>query len=491
MLKVFTYYDESIREYFQRSLKSLAFALSNIPIELIIFSDYTIPSNDEKLLRKHFNSIKLKPINAHTRSDIDTPIRVVDQVFMKVLLNECDEDRIFFDPTLFLVNEISVGIEESVFFRQHTGHLSTKFCFLKGGSQFKTAFSAIRRASALRITDIEFTYAIHQNFLIKKKLSNKQIIKGEIFDSSNIINLPMDYIIAIDMENIRMRAGQKTFNLMSSIEKSRGPIVLTKIGKINKTSNKDRSSISDTTTSTTTEDPKRYPFTILLTAYQTSPYIEECLDSIEAQNYFENNDDYEIIIGVDGCHATLAKLEDIKHKYRNLSIYMMSENSGTYITTNTLLSIATKPNIIRFDSDDIMRPHLIKTVAANIHTFDILRLGYSNFIHDTGKFLEKTSIAHGVIYIKKEIVDSLLGGYMPWKCAADSELIFRAKSYVSIKDITDPVFYRRIHTNSLTRRTDIGLESDIRRHYRSMIKSKYNINELYVNRVTANYTKIL
>jgi len=40
----------------------------------------------------------------------------------------------------------------------------------------------------------------------------------------------------------------------------------------------------------------------------------------------------------------------------------MEENYGTYITTNTLMTIAKYDYFIRFDSDDIMLPNLIEIV---------------------------------------------------------------------------------------------------------------------------------
>jgi glycosyltransferase involved in cell wall biosynthesis len=68
-------------------------------------------------------------------------------------------------------------------------------------------------------------------------------------------------------------------------------------------------------------------------------YIKETLDSIYEQIYFKKNDDWEILIGIDGCNETLKYVHSIMENYKNLRVFMMEENRGTYITTNTIMSI--------------------------------------------------------------------------------------------------------------------------------------------------------
>ena len=99
---------------------------------------------------------------------------------------------------------------------------------------------------------------------------------------------------------------------------------------------------------------------IIITAYKMKNYIKETLDSISNQTYFINHSNYEILIGVDGCEETLNYLYTIMDNYSNLRIFMMEKNYGTFITTNTMMSIAKYDNLIRFDSDDIMLPNLIE-----------------------------------------------------------------------------------------------------------------------------------
>lgn len=240
------------------------------------------------------------------------------------------------------------------------------------------------------------------------------------------------------------------------------------------------------------EIPKRNignkkPISILITAYKTSNFIEECLDSIERQTYFVKNNEFEILVGIDGCEETLEKLKSIKHKYRNLKIYMMSENRGTYITTNTLIGLSKYENLIRFDSDDIMFDYLVEEVLYNDNN-DMVRIPFNNFKSDIND--NEISVAHGVVFVKKTVFDNIAGGYQPWVCGADTELHERIKRSVKIHSLKNPLFLRRLHEDSITSSPVTGFDSEIRKEYRKLIKKTYNHDEIMIERVVGEYKEI-
>ncbi|MFA5586112.1 MAG: glycosyltransferase [Saccharofermentanales bacterium] len=231
------------------------------------------------------------------------------------------------------------------------------------------------------------------------------------------------------------------------------------------------------------------PVSIIITAYQVKDYIEECLMSIENQKYFNNNDNYEVLIGVDHCQETLDKLLEIRHKYRNIRIFMMNENKGTYITTNTLLDIVKFDNIIRFDSDDIMRPNMISKIMSYSNDYNFIRFKYYNMkVDSNGKFTmnHHSDYAHGVVFIKKSLIDEI-GGYQPWSCASDSELMVRSKELLIEKTIDEAIFYRRIHSNSLTNNLEFGFKSKNREMYRNMIGKHETIK---IKRIVNGYEEL-
>ena len=43
---------------------------------------------------------------------------------------------------------------------------------------------------------------------------------------------------------------------------------------------------------------------ICISAWKAQEYIEECLDSIYSQSWFKNHNEWEVLIGIDGCVDT-------------------------------------------------------------------------------------------------------------------------------------------------------------------------------------------
>lgn len=209
---------------------------------------------------------------------------------------------------------------------------------------------------------------------------------------------------------------------------------------------------------------------IIIPAYKAQNYIEECLDSIEGQTYFKDFNNYEILVGIDGCNETLTKLEEIRHKYRNLSIFMMNSNVGTYITINTLITLVNYDNILIFGADDIMLPHMISKVM-DIDA-DLVRFHLHLYYGKEKSLGELKSPAKGVYKIRKKVYETL-GGHQPWKCAADTEFLTRFNQYGKFKEIIlpDKLFYYRQHSEALTKKIPFGKNS-LRDQYHKEFKNK-------------------
>lgn len=229
---------------------------------------------------------------------------------------------------------------------------------------------------------------------------------------------------------------------------------------------------------------------IIVTAWQTQNFIEECLDSIENQTYFKDNDNFEVLVGVDGCQDTLDKLLKIRHKYRNLRIFMMKKNKGTYITSNTLLDLVKYDNILRFDSDDIMVPDMVKTILSNAINSDVIQFKFYDFSESIKSAYKKYDwAAAGAIFFKKNVIN-MAGGYQPWVCAADAEFLKRIHNKTKITEINQNLFYRRVHLNSLTKRNDTKIHGELRNSYQKQIR-EYGVNEnIWINKVTNKFLKI-
>jgi glycosyltransferase involved in cell wall biosynthesis len=239
----------------------------------------------------------------------------------------------------------------------------------------------------------------------------------------------------------------------------------------------------------------KHPISILISAYQTYNYIESCLDSIQNQSYFVNNDNYEILLGIDACDVTLEKVKTIRHKYKNLRVFMMAKNRGTFITMNTLFDIR-KYSILRFDSDDIALPNMIERIMDYVPDYDVVRFKFKNFYEPGAKQSIEIPHSQGVLFIKDTTLEKL-GGFMPWFCAGDSELIMRielmnARNECKVKRIDEVLFNRRIHSTSLTTEMSTKAGSSLREHYKYMIKQYNRIpnREVYLDKVVNNYIEV-
>ncbi len=226
---------------------------------------------------------------------------------------------------------------------------------------------------------------------------------------------------------------------------------------------------------------------ILIPAYKSQDFIEECLDSIESQTYFNNNDNYEILVGVDNCQETLNKLLEIRHKYRNLRVFMMEKNVSWPIVSNTLLDLIKHDLFIRFDADDIMYPHMVNEIIKH-SDFDIIRFKFNEF-GNSDRIAPKFS--EGVIAYKKKIFETY-GGFQPWVCGADTEFLNRIHfdKSLKIKRINANLFGRRVHPQSLTQNPQTGRGSVVRSQYQKKIKEMNRKTPTKIPRIKVEYYEI-
>jgi len=137
---------------------------------------------------------------------------------------------------------------------------------------------------------------------------------------------------------------------------------------------------------------------------------------------------------------------------------MMKDNKGTYITTNTIMTISKYDHLIRFDSDDIMFPDFVQKVMIN--NYDLVQFKMKNYNMITKKtFLQE---AYGQFMIKHWVFD-YFGGFLPWKCSADEEFKKRVRKFINVFTIKEPLLQRNIHPNSLTQSNATNFLSEERK----------------------------
>lgn len=207
---------------------------------------------------------------------------------------------------------------------------------------------------------------------------------------------------------------------------------------------------------------------ICLSAWNTQDYIEECLDSIANQTWFKTHDNWEILLGIDACEKTLAKVKEIMHKYKNLSVYMMNENVGTYVTCNTIMKLAKYEWLLRFDTDDVMMPNMVETMMKEKGDGEFVQCQKQDFGMRTD-----VSLAYGIALIKHSVINKF-NGYRNWRCDGDNDFIHRIDKFVKRKKINKILFKRRVHETSLTVDKKTNFSSDVRREHLAFVNIPSN-----------------
>lgn len=211
---------------------------------------------------------------------------------------------------------------------------------------------------------------------------------------------------------------------------------------------------------------------LIISAYQSQLFIDECLASVYA-SLSRLDEPWELLIGIDGCPDTRRAVR--KYPLGSASaVHYFPDNVGTYVVTNTMISLAAYDGVVRFDSDDVMLPAFASYLSNRKPARAIMRFPYHNFTQPPGgdRIIQDSvpvSFTCGIVCLSPGVLDEL-GGYRPWRCTADADLLHRAEMAGVSIDQPDPVFgpamLRRRHEGSLTGQFKTGISSALRnRHW--------------------------
>ncbi len=117
---------------------------------------------------------------------------------------------------------------------------------------------------------------------------------------------------------------------------------------------------------------------VIIPTYNTSQYIEECIDSFECQNYFN----YEIIVCDDGStDNTIEILERLKAKYKNITT-IYNQHIGCGAARNSGLKVAKGKYIYFCDSDDYVSSNFFYEINNKIskNDYDIVFFNYNEVV---------------------------------------------------------------------------------------------------------------
>jgi len=194
---------------------------------------------------------------------------------------------------------------------------------------------------------------------------------------------------------------------------------------------------------------------IIIAAYNADKYILDCYNSVKNQIPLEGWE-YEIRIGVDGCQKTAEVLRRAK-----IPFYWSEKNVGAYIMRNSLAAVGQADCYAIFDADDVMFPeYLLKSLSLNSDAVMTAKINCNENL----KPIQRSRIeSGGAITFSHKILESL-GGFYGVRCAADTDFMYRlGMAGYSIFDINEPLYYRRRHSQSLTKKSDTGIGSPYRK----------------------------
>lgn len=238
------------------------------------------------------------------------------------------------------------------------------------------------------------------------------------------------------------------------------------------------------------KDDKSSLISIIIPTYDNITYLDECLNSIINSN---KNLSCEILVGIDNCLETLNHIKSNFYDKR-IRFFYFEENVGPYIIKNSLVNISKSPDLLFFDSDDIMKENMIPDIISNLKYYTFVNPMFINFNdgdnYKTIKTIKTKTFGEGVFGIKKNVFLSL-NGFEGWRCAADSEFKSRLyKNKHTFSYTTDIVFYRRLHKKSLTLNPETGYSSQLRRDYVKQMNKKTDFGPLS-KLLTSSFTEIL
>ena len=128
---------------------------------------------------------------------------------------------------------------------------------------------------------------------------------------------------------------------------------------------------------------------------------------------------------------------------------------------NSLMAVAPADVYSIFDADDVMFPeYLSKSLQGNHYAIMTAKINCDEKL----KPIQGARIEKGGAITFTHSVLSDLGGFYGVRCAADTDFMYLiGMAGYSIFDINEPLYYRRRHSQSLTKKSDTGIGSAYRK----------------------------
>jgi hypothetical protein len=373
---------------------------------------------------------------------------------------------------LYISNSVLVNHDLSDLISEHSHLVSDNFEFMYLNGFREPLTLDTQDEEIKKYISAKSGYIEPDTYLIKSSSVPDRVFSrsSEIIEAARIIvfdTLTRNFNVSTKINAVRLHAIRTTVSYLSSpaakiIKRS----VYTAIPKSGDPKNKTMNAENIINPSLYI-DPSTYKLSpnksnnlsIIIPAHGAERYIEECISSIYENS---NNLNIEILIGIDNCKKTLAKVQQLLPKYTNLQVFYSESSVGPYILRNSLSEFAKHDNLLFFDADDVMHKLMLTALLSKNDGTSVLRFKYINY-KDGSDYLKSSDLykgfAHGVFFIPRATFNRV-GGFQPWTCAADTEFMKRCTfNKISNINLHAFLFYRRIHPNSLTQHVSTNYRS--------------------------------
>lgn len=211
---------------------------------------------------------------------------------------------------------------------------------------------------------------------------------------------------------------------------------------------------------------------VFVTVYNREPFIRECIESVMNQTF----QDVEICVCDDGStDRTPEILNELQKEYNKereiIRVHTHPKNKGIAAAYTTALSMCHGRYVAQLDSDDVLCPKALATLATVLDAHPKIGLVCSDYEYMTGngKFyapgayqaeissdllknlmLNKTAAIHHLRMFRRELLDKIQNWCDTAHLCADYDLYIKLTEITNVMKVPEVLYQQRWHEGNIS-----------------------------------------